>query len=211
MKIMGFLMVLILAGCVNVTREYPAKQHYALKVKVPPGAGFRHIPGTVLKVREFQELPRYQGREFVYRQSDVRYATDFYNVFMVAPGAILAEETGEWLACRGPFERLVDSTSRVRNTHLLEGTLVVLEGDYRRKEDPQAVMAVSLTVINDLGPVPMIVFQGNYARSVALSNATPDTLVMGWNAALSEILADFENDLMRTNFTGLAASSLTIP
>lgn len=211
MKIICLMIALALAGCVNVTREYPAKQHYALQVDMPPGKGGRQLAGTVLKVRDFQELPLFRAREFVYRRSDVRYVTDFYNVFMVAPGAMLAYETGEWLAARGPFERVVDNASRVRNTHLLEGTVVVLEGDYRNKEDPRAVMAVSLTVVNETSPDPLIAFQGNYAQSVSISNATPDRLVAGWNTALARILADFESDLMRTNFTGRAASSLLVP
>jgi len=184
-----------LAGCVDLNREYLPRQLYALNIETVPAPERVMIPGTVLKVRAFQEMPRYHGREFVYRLSNVRYQTDYYNLFLVLPGALLAEETGQWLAQCRLFERVIAASSRVRATHLLEGTVVLMEGDFRNAGAPNAALGVSLTLIDQTANPPTIVFQKHYAQLVALSNTAPATLVGGWNKALQTVLTDFERDL----------------
>jgi cholesterol transport system auxiliary component len=187
-----------LAGCVNLTRDSLPRQYYALNIETPPDPARVIMPGTVLKVRSFQEMPRYHGREFVYRRSNVLYQTDYYNLFLVSPGALLAEETGQWLAQCGPFERVVAVSSRVRDTHLLEGIVVLLEGDFRNAGAPNAVLCISMTLIDQTANPPAIVFQKHYARSAALTNTAPATLVEGWNKALQTVLTDFTRDLAAT-------------
>ena len=140
-------------------------------------------------------MPRYHGREFIYRLSNVRYQTDYYNLFLVSPGALLAEETGQWLAQGGPFERVIAASSRVRATHLLEGTVVLMEGDFRNVGAPKAALGVSLTLIDQTAILPTIVFQKHYTQFMALSNTAPATLVEGWNKALQSILTGVETDL----------------
>lgn len=184
-----------LAGCVNLTRDSLPRQLYALNIETAPAPERVMIPGTVLKVRAFQEMPRYHGREFVYRLSNVRYQTDCYNLFLVSPGALLAEETGRWLAQRGPFELVISASSRVRATHLLEGTVVLMEGDFRKAGAPSAALGISLMLIDQTAIPSTIVFQKHYAQFVALSNTAPATLVEGWNKALQTVLTDFERDL----------------
>ena len=184
-----------LAGCVNLTRDSLPRQLYALNIETAPAPERVIIPGTVLKVRAFQEIPRYHGREFIYRLSNVRYQTDYYNLFLVSPGALLAEETGQWMAQRGSFERVISASSRIRATHLLEGTVVLMEGDFRNALAPNAALGVSLTLIDQTFNPPTIVFQKHYAQFVALSDTAPATLVEGWNKALQTVLTDFERDL----------------
>ena len=184
-----------LAGCVNLTRESMPRQLYALNIETAPAPGRVMMPGTILKMRAFQEMPRYRGREFIYRLSNVRYQTDYYNLFLVSPGALLAEETGRWLAQCGFFERVVDASSRVRATHLLEGTVVLMEGDFRKAGAPRAALGVSMTLIDQRANLPAIVFQKHYVQFAALSNTAPATLVEGWNKALQTVLVDFESDL----------------
>ncbi|MBU0714626.1 MAG: hypothetical protein KJ964_04655 [Verrucomicrobia bacterium] len=184
-----------LAGCVNLTRESLPRQLYALNIETAPVPEHVMIPGSVLKVRAFQEMPRYHGREFVYRLSNVRYQTDYYNLFLVSPGALLAEETGQWLAQCGLFERVIAASSRVRATHLLEGTVVLMEGDFRNAGAPTAALGVFLTLIDQTANPSAIVFQKHYAQFVALSDTAPGTLVEGWNKALQTVLTDFEHDL----------------
>lgn len=189
------LVLVGLAGCVNLTRDSLPRQLYALNVKTAPAPSRVTIPGTVLKLRAFQEMPRYHGREFIYRLSDVRYQTDYYNLFLASPGALLAEETGKWLTLCGSFERVIAASSRISATHLLEGTIVLLEGDFRDPGKPNAALGVSLTLIDQKADPPAIVFQKHYAQFVALSNTAPATLVEGWNKALQTVLTDFERDL----------------
>jgi len=189
------LVLIGLAGCINLTRDSLPRQLYALNVETAPAPARVTMPGAVLKVRAFQEMPRYHGREFIYRLSDVRYQTDYYNLFLASPGALLAEETGKWLTRCGSFERVIAASSRIRATHLLEGTVVLMEGDFRNPGAPKAALGISLTLIDQKADPPAIVFQKPYAQFVALSNTAPATLVEGWNKALQNVLTDFERDL----------------
>ncbi len=80
-------------------------------------------------------------------------------------------------------------------THILEGNVIALYGDYSQKNSPKAVLEIQFFLIDNTSTSSEMIFQNNYRREVALNSSLPEALVKGWNEALQQILTDLEEDL----------------
>lgn len=184
------------AGCVNVSvdRGQLERRYFVLDVtpeKVPAGAN----SAGVLKVSNVRVAPRYDGKSFVYRTDDMSYETDYYNQFLVPPGAMLTGEVRQALIQANVFHYVVDSDSHLQATHRLEGTVDALYGDFSDKTSPEAVLAVSFLLSLEDAAGPKVVFQKRYQQTVPVKKRTPEALVRGWNEGLETILGSLIADL----------------
>jgi cholesterol transport system auxiliary component len=153
---------------------------------------------TVLKVRPLQISPAYQGKELVYRLGEVEFESDYYNVLFVQPSSNLSQQVEQWLGRAGVFSHVVDSTSQVADTHLLEGLVNALYGDFRDRANPKAVLEVQFFLLkNNKNENYSVAFSKSYKKAVPFSAGFKDAgvLVAAYNQALAEVLADLEMDL----------------
>lgn len=190
------LAVLVLDGCVGLSKSYPEKHAYALEV-VRQGEAFASTPGTVLKIRKFRTAPAVGEKELVYRTSEARYEADFYNEWFVTPNAMLTQQVLNWLTMAGLFEYVMDSSGPLPATHILEGTVTALYGDYRTTP-AKAVLGLQLFLVHETTSHSDIVLQREYRKEVELTEKTPEALVNGWNAALRLILRALDEDVSQT-------------
>ena len=184
---------LFVEGC-SLKKSYPAKQSFLVEAH-RTGEGRTPAAPAVLRVRNLQIATPFEGRGFVYRNSDLGYQTDFYHEFLVAPRALLTEQTRQWLGASGLFRLVIDPSSKAEATHTLEGNVSALYGDYRISASPKAVLVMEFFVSNDQPASPDIIFHKNYRQEVALENRAPETLAKGWGKALEQILTALEQDL----------------
>ncbi len=197
---MGFIALLAgLSACVSVERSFPEKRFYLLDVSRPETAA-ASSRGPLLRVRKLRVSPRYEGKGFVYRLGDLRYESDFYNEFLIAPGPLLTEEVYQWLVGSGLFQHVTDTTSPLELTYILEGTVSVLYGDYRNRASSAAALRMQFALVRDVSARTEIVFQKQYAKKVGIREASSEALVNGWNEALRQILKALESDLSKINF-----------
>jgi cholesterol transport system auxiliary component len=185
-----------LAGCLNFSKEFPAQTYYALEVS-RQGPDPVAEPRTVLKVKKFRILPRFEGKELVYRTGEYRYESDYYHEWFVAPNGMVTQQVQDWLAAAGLFEHVLGSGSAGDETHMLEGTVTALYGDYRNQGSPKAVVGLQVVLFDEGLTNPGILIQREYQRDVALSSPTPEALMQGWNDALRLILAALEEDVKK--------------
>ena len=193
--------VLLLEGaCVQLNKSYPEKQFYSLEVARTAATA---NPGTghVLRVRRFVVAPQYEGRELVYRTGDLQFESDFYHEWFVQPGAVLTQQTLNWLAASGIFQAVLDSGSRLDETLTLEGHVTALYGDYRDKSAPKAVLELRVRVIGENESRPPILFHQDYRQAITVADETPEALVKGLNEELQLILSLLEEDLRRMKLT----------
>lgn len=190
------LVALLLGGCVNLGRSYPEKHYYVLEA-VPPGETHAPIPGTVLQVRRFRVSPAFEGKELVYRTNDVRYEGDYYNEWFVLPNAMITQQVMIWLKEAGPFQYVRDSSGPLPATHMLEGTLTALYGDYRASP-AKAVLAVQFFLLQETSPQVEVLWHQEYRKEVEVREQKPEALLSGWNEALRLILSALDEDLART-------------
>ncbi len=108
---------------------------------------------------------------------------------------LFTEEIRERLAGSGLFKHVVDPSSLLDSTYILEGAVTALYGDYRVNTAPKAVMEIQFFLLHETDSNPKIIFQSQYHKEEPLNGNTPDALVKSWNEALNQILTEFETDL----------------
>lgn len=188
------LALLVLSGCVSFAKSFPDKHYYALDVTRQGEPGVP-VSGAVLDMRGLVVSPRFEGKELVYRTGDTRYESDFYNAWFVSPSAMLTHQVQNWLSNAGLFESVVATSSYLDATHILEGTVTALYGDYRQQGEQKAVVGMHIVLIEDHSTRTAMVFQRDYQQMVELTETSPDELTRGWNQGLQQILMTLEKDL----------------
>ena len=194
------LALLVLAsGCVSLEKSYPDKRFYVIEAGRGTAATDAKASGVLL-VSSLRVSPRYESRSFVYRRSESSYESDFYNQFLVAPGAQLTEEVRRALGQAQVAQYVVGASSQSEPSHVLEGTVDALYGDFRDLSAPKAVLEMEFFLSKESATRAEIVTRKRYTKSVAVNGRTPEALVKGWNDGLSEILAALVADLRATQF-----------
>jgi len=187
-----FALALLLSGCMS--RKYVERRSYALEISRDQVASSSETE-AVLRVRNFRVSPRYEGKRLVYRSEDGSYESDFYNEFLTSPDTMITEEVRQWLAGSGLFQQVVDFSGQIEPTHILEGTVTDLYGDFSEGSQPRAALQMEFFLIQEVSGRSRVVFQKRYRKEAALKTDSPEAVVQGWNQALTYILADFERDL----------------
>jgi uncharacterized lipoprotein YmbA len=194
--VLATTLVVTVIGCVNVNveqRPSPVRRYFALDAGAN-GVAPRANGSGVLKLAPVRVANRYDNRGFTYRIGQDSFETDFYNQFLAAPGPMLTDELRQALDRSNVFSAVVNSASLVEPTHLLEGTVDELYGDFAGDDAGKAVLGMSF-VMREGGSDRPVIFRKQYEKSIPLQTRSPEGLVQGWNRGLGEILAQLVNDL----------------
>ena len=199
--VVSLALFFFLAGCMS--RKYVEKGTFVLDVS-RNGAASPSDSTAILRVRTLRVSPRYEGKSFVYRTSDLGYESDYYNEFFSPPDTMMTEEVRDWLQGSGLFGEVVDYTGQLEHTHVLEGEVIDLYGDYSERGGARskAVLGVEFRFIQEIDAESKLIFQRRYRKAIPVASTAPDVLVQGWNDALRKILTELEADLRETPVSG---------
>lgn len=184
---------LILSGC--DARQTYDKRFYVLRAARPSGTTATETD-CILEIRRLTADSAFNGKGLIYRTGQFEYESDFYNEFLVYPSGMITEKTRTWLTGSGLFKRILNVGSQVDPTHILEGNVTALYGDFRDNSSPQAIIEIRIFLLKsqaNLEPAP--VFGKTYRSSAALESAGPEGLVEALDRCLEEILSNLEADL----------------
>jgi ABC-type uncharacterized transport system auxiliary subunit len=117
---------------------------------------------------------------------------------LVSPAALVGEELRKGLAQSQIFPHVINASSQLEPTHVLEGVVDALYGDFRDPGAPKAVLEMEFFLRKESASKADIVAAKRYAKSVAVTGRSPEALVKGWNEALSEIISLLVTDLKST-------------
>ena len=187
----------LLTGCVSIEKSYPDKRYFVLDI-APDASPENPAETGILQISPARLSPRYADKNFVYRRSDARFESDFYNEFLVSPGVLVAEELRQGLSQSGLFKFVVGSVNALPPTHTLETVVNALYGDFRDLRAPQAVMEIEFFLSQEESPGGMV-FHKRYHRTIPLKGRNPEALVQGWNQALKAISGSLVSDLKASN------------
>ncbi|MCE9598528.1 MAG: hypothetical protein K8S54_11220 [Spirochaetia bacterium] len=180
-------------GCVSTERDSPQKHFYIIEAARPKTEPVRQVD-AVLKFRKFKVSPRFDTRSLIYRTGDVTYETDFYNEFLSDPGSMISENTRAWISESGAFKAVVDGSSSLAETFVLEGTIQDIYGDFRGQPATQLSMHIFLLAMED--SEYRIVFQKVFTASIPLQGKSSEFLIRGFNQTLSKQLTELERELV---------------
>ncbi len=180
-----------IAGC-SLTRPAPVKNTFLLDPPLPSAAATQK-PAT-LRIGTFNVSAPYRDRAFTYRTGDVKYESDFYNEFFVAPGPMIAQSATKALASAKVFARVIPAgTAPEEGDYVLEGFVSDLYADAREK--PAAgVVGVNFYLTRTAFP-SAVVWSRDYRERMPLAASTPEALAQAWNEALGRVLAALVRDL----------------
>jgi cholesterol transport system auxiliary component len=187
----------LLAGCGSpLNRPAPERRFYNIAVSRPETTAPAEDK-SVLKVRPMQISPAYQGKDMVYRMDDTRFESDYYNAFFVQPASNLSQQVEQWLGRSGIFGHVVDSTSQVPDTHLLEGMVNALFADFRDRANPKAVLEMQFFLLRNKNEAYSVIFSKSYRQEVPFPAGFTDAsgLTAAYDQALTAILRELEGDL----------------
>ena len=182
---------LVVAAC-SLTRPAPVKQQFLLDPPAPP-AVTKAQPSSI-RVGVINVAAPFRGRNFVLREADLRYETDFYSEFLVPPGTMLAELTSRALERSKAFARVVPPGGTQPADWLLDGFVSALYADERDGKKVSADVAVSFYLFASDG-TGMPVWSHDYAKHVAVTGTTTDAYAAALNKAFGDIFAELSRDL----------------
>lgn len=189
-------MLALIYGCPSVSKPYPERTFFLFEIPAPSQT-VSPIKDAIVAVDRFTISPSSQGREFIYRTTDLQYKTDFYNQFFRPPDNIMTEAVRQWLNQSGLFEELLSPASQAFPKYTIEGNVIELYGDYRDTSAAKAVIRIQFFLLQNPadGTDPAVVLGKTYLSEQSIGAASPNALMNGWNLALEDILGEFLDDL----------------
>jgi uncharacterized lipoprotein YmbA len=179
-----------LAGC---TRPSPVKEAFVLEPASPPAAA-RPQPST-LRIGTFTVAAPFRGRSFVVRQSDLKFETDFYHEFLVAPAANISEATARALAAAKVFQSVAPAGVVSDADWALEAFVDGLYGDAREAGRPYAVMSMTYYLRRNEADFGVPLWSRRYERRLPFTEGSASAYATALNTAFGEILAELAKDL----------------
>ena len=186
----GAALGLAAGGC---TRPSPVKGTYVLEPALPPPVA--KTQAGLLRVGTITVGAPYRGRSFVVRESDLKFETDYYNEFLVAPGANISEATARALAAAKVFTSVAPQGVVVDPDWLLDGFADALYGDARSVDKPAAVLTITYFLRRGSSDAGVPIWSRTYERRVPFTPGSAGAYVKALNNALGEILAELARDL----------------
>ncbi len=194
--------ILLAAACaallaVGCTRPPPVKGMFVLEPAAPPAVA-KPQPG-ILRIGSVTVAAPYRSRQFVVRETDLKYETDYYNEFLVAPAANVSEAAARALAAANVFSAVVPSTVTVDPDWSLDAFVNEMYGDARSGSSTAAVLSITFFLRKQTGDLGVPVWSKTYQQRVPFAAGSASAYAAALNTAFGGILAELAGDLSSVN------------
>jgi cholesterol transport system auxiliary component len=188
-----FIMFFFLSDCGNILKkEFPQKKYFILEPDYSKiNQNSKHF--NSISVVRVKISPYFEGKNFVYRQGEFNYESDFYNEFLVFPSNSFLECTTRWLSESNTAEILTNTINE--DTYLLFVSIDSLYIDFRNEKSPRSVLEIQFSLQKN--NEQELVFKKKYSTEGKVEVISPEEIIKSWNMGLTDILQKFESDLRK--------------
>lgn len=180
----------LVAGC-GLSRPSPVKQSYLIEPSNPPAVA--KPQAASLRVGTVNVAAPYRGRSFVVRESDLRYETDFYSEFLVAPAPMIGEATARALEASHAFARVVPPGAPPDADYVLDGFVTSIYDDVRDAAKPSAEIVITYYLARSDNSMPF--WAKEYRQRVPHTTTLPNAYAIALSAGFGTIMAELSSDL----------------
>ncbi len=182
---------MVLSGCMPKGTAYN-QRHFILEVSREEALQ-KDKKEAILAVQDFGIDLAFSSQSLVYRKGPSEYETDFYNHFLITPDEMITEKTRSWLSESGLFKWVLEPGSFTDATHVLEGNIITLFGDFRDISSPGATLKIRFFLIKL--PEKSIISGKTYEVTSEVKSQTAEALIEAFEECLEKILTTLEKDL----------------
>lgn len=197
--ILILLLLFVSVSCVKLHTKYIEKNYFILGVSRPESDSKQLISpdsSYTVKILNIHAASDFRGTQFTYRIGANQYMSDYYNCFFVAPEENLQELIRYWFSKNNFFKYTLEDVSLVRTDFLIKPYLLQIYADLRDSDNPEAVILMAFSFMDNSGRRPAVIFSKDYAVRKSITDKSPQAIVNGWNECLGEILINFEKDVI---------------
>ena len=194
-NVVALLALAALVASCGLSRPSPVKRTFLLDPKLPAAASPAAKPVSI-RVGGVNVAAPFRGKQFVFRESELKFESDFYDEFFVAPAIMFSDATAKALVASKAFRNVVPFGGASDDyEYTLDGFVSELYADTRDAASPAAVITVTYYLTPTSAAGSNVVWSREYRQSMKVSGSGPEAVARGWNAALGAILADLVRDL----------------
>ena len=190
-----YLGLVVLAVAVCGCAQRTANQHQYVLAASRPGASVAAQSSAILEVRRFTIDAAFADRQLVYRLGASEYESDFYHEFLVTPAVMVTDRVRQWLAHSGVFANVLVPQSRLTPSHVLEGNITALHGDFRDASAPMAVVELRCFLIDETPSAQTVLLSKTYEATLPVESRDAEALVATLDRCIARVLTRLENDL----------------
>jgi cholesterol transport system auxiliary component len=184
-------------SCISfLKKEYPQKKYFIISPNLEKATTLLFKSNNI-KISKVKVSPFFEGKNFVYRQGENSYESDYYNEFLIFPAYNLNEVIGKWFSKSNPSES--PQMEFLDSTYLLSTNIESMYVDFREEKIPKTMWDIVflLQKYNDTN----LLFKKRYILETRLESMTPENIIQSWNVGLTEILTSLQADLMSVSST----------
>jgi ABC-type uncharacterized transport system auxiliary subunit len=190
-------MLVVLVGC---SRQVAELNTFMLETEHVGKASAFQVD-DVLRIGRFGASSPFKYKSFVYRVSELKFETDYYNQFLVRPEEMMVEHIYDWFSGREMFRDVVRWDSMFDADYELSGHVVSLYGDFREETSYKAVMEIEFTFAEVGSEKAKVVFEETYRTESQFDSEDVRELVRGYGKCLEDVLNKVEADISRLDLS----------
>jgi cholesterol transport system auxiliary component len=200
MKGLAFIFMLaVICGCASG----PNWKRQAFAFSMPADPPTTNATKEITALSRVSISPLFQSRSFTYRTGENSYEQDPYAGFLIPPERALAEPVRAWMRVSGVFGTILEPSSGITPTLVMEISINELYADFRHPTQPVGTMGLHVMCCEVQDGLPhRVVLDKFCSHETPLAQKTPGALMAAWDADLREIIHEINSEYAKTSSKG---------